>query len=192
MKVTNSDALIVVDVQNDFCEGGALAVAGSGAVVPVINRVAHHFKHIVLTRDWHPEDHTSFSEKPEFVDGSWPPHCVQHTPGASFHKDLVFPCKVDIVSKGTDPDREAYSGFDNTGLEQTLRDKGIGRIVVCGLATDYCVKATALAGIEAGFEVVLVEDACRGVDNPHGTVADAVRAMQDAGVVLTRSGEIEC
>lgn len=191
MNVRDTDALIVVDVQNDFCAGGALAVPGADETVPVINRVAHYFQHIVLTRDWHPKDHVSFSDDPQFVDGSWPVHCVQNTSGASFHRDLVYPCNVEIVSKGTDSGREAYSGFDGTGLDKTLRDKGISRIFVCGLATDYCVKATALDGHGAGFETVVIEDACRGVDNPKGTVADALRAMADAGVTIARSGEIE-
>src|SRR5690606_20429622 len=119
-------------------------------------------------------------------DGSWPAHCVQHTHGASFHKDLVFPCKVDIVSKGTDATREAYSGFDSTDLAEILRQRAIRRIFVCGLATDYCVKATALDGVKLGFDVVLIDDACRGVDHPAGTVADALRTMRDAGVTLAR------
>jgi nicotinamidase/pyrazinamidase len=191
MNVRDTDAIVVVDVQNDFCTGGALAVEDADAIVPVINRLIDKFKHIVLTRDWHPENHVSFSDSPQFVDGSWPKHCVQDTPGASFHKDLVFPCDVEVVSKGTDPAKEAYSDFDDTGLEKILRGEGVTRIIVCGLATDYCVKATALDGIERGFEVVLVEDACRGVDNPKGTAAAALREMQTAGVTVVRSGDIQ-
>ena len=191
MNVCVTDALIVVDVQNDFCAGGALEVADADAIVPAINRVARRFTHIFLTRDWHPVNHASFSDHPQFVDGSWPVHCVQHTHGAAFHKDLVFPCEVEIVGKATELDREAYSDFDGTGLDITLRNKGITRIFVCGLATDYCVKATALDGVKHGFEVVVLEDACRGVDNPKGTAADALRAMKDAGVAMARSGDIQ-
>jgi nicotinamidase-related amidase len=116
---------------------------------------------------------------------------VQNTHGASFHKDLVFPCDVEVISKATDPDKEAYSDFENTDLERTLRGQGVTRIFVCGLATDYCVKATALDGIRHGFDVVLVEDACRGVDNPKGTAAAAVRAMADAGVTLVHAGDVQ-
>jgi nicotinamidase/pyrazinamidase len=191
MEVRDSDALVIVDVQNDFCAGGALPVPDADSVVPIINRIAHKFKHIALTRDWHPPNHVSFSDTPQFTDGSWPPHCVQHTPGASFHINLVFPCKVDIASKGTNPAMEAYSGFDGTTLAEDLRRKGITRIAVCGLATDYCVKATALDGLKAGFGVVVVEDACRGVDNPPGAAAVALREMEAAGATLARAGEVQ-
>lgn len=190
MQVRDTDALIVVDVQNDFCAGGALEVADADTIVPIINRVARRFKHVVLTRDWHPANHVSFSDNPQFVDGSWPAHCVQHSHGASFHNDLAIPDNAEIVSKATQPDREAYSDFDNTGLDLTLREKGVTRIFVCGLATDYCVKATALDGVRCGFNTVLIEDACRGVDNPKGTVDQALRAMREAGVTMAVSGDL--
>lgn len=191
MKVELTDALIVVDVQRDFCPGGALAVADGDRVVPVINRILRLFQHVVLTRDWHPENHCSFSETPEFVDGSWPPHCVAYSPGAEFHEDLQIPEMVLVVSTGTQPDKEGYSGFEGTPLAGELARHGVKRLFVCGLATDYCVKSTALDGVKHGCEVVLLEDACRGVDVPPGSVAEAIQAMRDAGVDVRTSEELE-
>jgi len=181
------DAIIVVDVQNDFCPGGALAVAEGDLVVPVVNRLLPFFRHRAFTRDWHPPDHVSFADTPEFRDKSWPPHCVQHTPGAAFHPDLVVPPDALVVSKGDDPEREAYSGFQAGGvnLAEWLRVRGVRRVFVTGLATDYCVRATALDARAAGFEVTLVEDATRGVA-PESTAA-ALRDLDQAGVARTTS-----
>lgn len=190
MQVNQTDALIVVDVQNDFCVGGALAVRDGDAVVPVINRISALFSRIFYTRDWHPANHCSFSEAPEFVDKSWPPHCVQDTPGAEFHPELYMPDDAVVISTAADPDREAYSGFEGTALAAQLRDAGIRRVFVCGLATDYCVRATVLDALSKGFEAVLVEDACRGVDIPAGNAAAAVEEMRKAGAAVVRSREV--
>jgi nicotinamidase/pyrazinamidase len=190
VKVQPDDALIVVDVQVDFCPGGALPVSEGDRIVPGINRILPLFRRVVYTRDWHPANHCSFSAKPEFVDGSWPLHCVQDTPGATFHPDLVVPRDAWIVGKAMDPARESYSDFDGTNLARQLRDAGVTRVFVCGLATDYCVKATAIDARTADFETVLLEDLCRGVDVPSGTATAAIDAMQEAGVALCRSGDL--
>jgi len=190
MQVSPTDALIVVDVQNDFCAGGALAVRDGDAVVPVINRISARFGRIFFTRDWHPANHCSFSYAPEFVDKSWPPHCVQDTPGAEFHPELYMPDDAVVISTAADPDREAYSGFEGTDLAEQLRDAGVRRVFVCGLATDYCVRATVLDALSEGFEVVLVEDACRGVDIPAGNAAAAIVEMRNAGAAVVHSREI--
>jgi len=190
METRPTDALLVVDVQNDFCPGGALAVNKGDAVVPVINRLLEHFDLHAFTRDWHPQDHCSFSAEPEFVDGSWPAHCIQSTPGADFHPDLRVPAGALIQDKATRQDQEAYSGFQATSLAEGLKARGVSRIFVCGLATDYCVKATALDGVRHGFEVVLVEDACRAVDVPPGSSRLAVEEMRNAGVEVCTSGDV--
>ena len=191
MKVLPSDALVVVDVQNDFCPGGALAVDEGAHVVPVINGLMPLFQIIVATRDWHPEDHCSFGDPPEFVDGSWPAHCVANSPGAEFHGDLELPGDAIIVDKGTDPEKEAYSGFSETSLAEQLCARGIERIFICGLATEYCVQQTAIDGLRNGFKVVLVENACRGINFPPGSAARAVEEMKAAGVEVHWSRDLE-
>ncbi len=188
MKIDANDALIVVDVQNDFCPGGALAVVDGDSTVPGINKLLPRFAVCVFTRDWHPADHCSFSSAPRFVDKSWPLHCVADTPGAQFHPALNVPADAAIVSKGTDAAKEAYSGFDGTALADSLRKQGVRRVFVCGLATDYCVKATALDALENGFVTVVIDDLCRGVDNPIGTARAAIDAMKAAGVRMCASG----
>ncbi|MBI4558453.1 MAG: nicotinamidase [Candidatus Hydrogenedentes bacterium] len=190
MKIEPTDALIVVDVQNDFCRGGALAVEAGDEVVPVINGVIPRFLYAAFTRDWHPHDHCSFSDDPQWVDKSWPRHCVQNTRGAEFHPGLQVPAKSLIISKGNQTHREAYSGFQGTPLDAELRARHVNRIFVGGLATDYCVKTTALDGARNGFQVVLLEDACRGVDRPAGSVAKAVAEMNQAGVTVTTTGDL--
>jgi nicotinamidase/pyrazinamidase len=189
MQITDTDALLVVDVQNDFCPGGALPVPGGDGVVPVINRLMTRFDRVVFTRDWHPVDHCSFDLNPEYTDGSWPPHCLQDSPGAEFQGSLRVPLDALVVDKGCDPDREEYGAFENPVLEAHLRARGIRRVFVTGLATDYCVRATALGALAAGFETLVVQDACRGVDDA-GTAA-ALREMAEAGIGLLRSGELE-
>lgn len=188
MDVNDTDALIVVDVQNDFCPGGALPVPGGEGVVRVINPLQLKFDRLYFTRDWHPQDHCSFSLEPTFQDGSWPAHCVQDSPGAEFQGDLHVPSDAVIISKGTDPDKEAYSGFQDTDLEKQLHDAGIKRVFVAGLATDYCVKATALDAVKAGFQVVLVENGCRGVNDEVGK--EAIAAMRAAGITVCRGADI--
>ncbi|MBM3289549.1 MAG: nicotinamidase [Candidatus Hydrogenedentes bacterium] len=190
MKIEANDALIVVDVQNDFCPGGALAVAGGDGIVAGINALSPKFPVRVFTRDWHPADHCSFSADPQFVDKSWPAHCVADTPGARFHSRLAVPADASIVNKGTDAAKEAYSGFDNTPLAEALRARGVRRVFVCGLATDYCVKATALDAVKNGFDTFAIEDLCRGVDIPAGTARAALDAMRGAGVRTCTSGEL--
>ncbi len=185
-----TDALIAVDVQNDFLPGGRLGVDDGDAVVPQINMLLPLFEHAVYTRDWHPADHVSFSDEPEYRDGSWPPHCVQGTPGAEFTPDLKIGRDALVVSKGNDPDVEAYSGFQASGVDLTgwLRERDVDRLFVTGLATDYCVLNTVLGGVSAGFEVALVEDAVRGV--APDTTRAALETMRSAGVRFTTAAAI--
>jgi nicotinamidase/pyrazinamidase len=191
MKIEPTDALIVVDVQNDFCPGGALAVTGGDEIVPIINALVPKFAHVAFTRDWHPADHCSFGDPPQFVDGSWPAHCVQDTPGAELHPNLEVPAGALFVDKATNPDKEAYSDFEETSFAADLKGRGVKRLFVCGIATDYCVKANALDGLKYGFDVVVLEDACRAVDVPPGSGDEAVEALRDAGVVVVHSEELE-
>lgn len=191
MNIGPTDVLVVVDMQNDFCPGGALAVAGGDELVPIINTLIPRFRYVAFTRDWHPASHCSFSDDPQFVDKSWPAHCVQYTHGAEFHPGLRLPKSPWIISKATDPARENYSDFEDTGFAEGLRRLGATRIFVCGIATDYCVKATALDGVKEGFATILLEDACRAVDNPPGTGKAAVEALRAAGVIISSTGELE-
>lgn len=185
-----TDALIVVDVQNDFLPGGRLAVDDGDAVVPKINMLVPLFEHAVYTRDWHPANHVSFSDKPEYQDGSWPPHCVQGTEGAEFASNLKISRDALVVSKGDDPNAEAYSGFQSSSIDLAawLRERDIDRLFITGLATDYCVLNTALGGVAAGFEVVLVEDSVRGV--APDTTRAAIEEMTSAGVRVTTAAAI--
>lgn len=180
-KIGSKDALIIVDVQKDFCPGGALSVPDGDAVVPVLNEYIKRFKeagaHIYATRDWHPPNHTSFKE----YGGKWPRHCVQNTEGADFHPNLRLPKGTVVISKATEPEMEAYSGFEGTNLKMDLEDKGVTRVFVGGLATDYCVKSTVLDALELGFEVVLLEDATRGVDLSPGDSERAIKEMMNKG-----------
>ncbi len=180
------DALIVVDVQRDFCPGGALPVPEGDRVVPVINRLLGLPWVRVATRDWHPPDHCSF--RPH--GGTWPPHCVAGTPGAELHPELRRDLVQQLVSMGTDRGVEAYSGFQGTGLARLLRQAGIQRVFVCGLATDYCVRATALDARREGFEVVVLTDAVRGVEVQPGDCARALAEMHAAGVRQGTSDEV--
>ena len=184
-------ALIVVDVQNDFCPGGALAVPRGDGVVPVINKLLIDvgFSYLVVTQDWHPENHCSFEEN----GGQWPRHCVHNTLGAELHPDLIVEdaCFFLRIAKGIDEGRESYSGFDgNINLEMVLRNAGPEQVYVCGLATDYCVKATALDSQKAGFETFVIIDACRGVNVKKGDVGRAVQKMRRAGIKIVTSREL--
>lgn len=191
LKIGKTSALIVVDVQRDFCPGGALPVPEGDRVVPILNRYIQRFEAagapIYATRDWHSPNHTSF--KPE--GGPWPPHCVQNTRGAELHRDLRLPKGARIISKATDPGREAYSGFDGTGLGEELRQGGVGRVFVGGLATDYCVKSTVLDALRLGFEAVLLEDAIRGVDVEPGDSVRAVGEMVTKGALKATISEVD-
>lgn len=195
----SATALIVVDVQNDFCPGGALAVPHGDQVVPAINALARGFEHVVLTQDWHPRGHVSFAsthpgraafESLALPDGEqvlWPEHCVQGTVGAALHPGLRIDHAQLVIRKGLRQGIDSYSAFveadrkTTTGLEAYLRAHGIGQVFVCGLATDFCVAWTALDARAAGFAVTVVEGACRGIGL--GTsLEDAWTAMQAAGV----------
>ena len=181
------DGLIVVDLQVDFCPGGALAVAeGDGIVAPVNGLLDIPGWMKVATRDWHPADHASF----EAQGGIWPVHCVADTPGAAFHPQMNAGVVEMVVSKATTRDAEAYSGFDGTTLAGDLRAAGIGRLFVCGLATDYCVKATALDARREGFEVVVLEDAIRAVNVDPKDGENAIEEMRAAGCAFALSSDI--
>lgn len=184
------DALIVVDVQRDFCSGGALSVPGGDEVIPVINSLLPIFGRWVYTRDWHPTGHVSFSSRPEFRNGSWPAHAVQGTPGAEWCAGLDMPTNAVLVSKGDDSKRETYSGFQVDGLDLAgfLRHRMVERVFITGLATDYCVRQTALDAHTAGFAVWLVEDAVRGV-TPE-TTALALAELASAGVRRVVSAQL--
>ena len=171
------EALIAVDVQNDFCSGGALAVPDGDAVVEPINELAEQLPFVVATRDWHPPDHHSFVDQ----GGPWPVHCVRDTPGAQLHPRLTG--KIDaLVDAGREPDHEGYSGFEHTDLERLLREHDVDTVHVAGLALDYCVKATALDARRAGFEVVLHRDATRAIDAQPGDADRSLDELREAGV----------
>lgn len=180
--LNSGDALIVVDVQNDFCSGGALAVPGSEEILPVLNRWMRVARErgvpVVASRDWHTIDHASFVER----GGPWPVHCVQDTPGAEYHPDLELTPEVIRVSKGTRFDRDAYSAFDDTGLGDYLRGRGVERLWVGGLAQDVCVLNTVTQAQEEGFETHVIMSATRPVDARQGE--EAARQMEQAGAVL--------
>ena len=200
-------ALILVDLQNDFCPGGALEVARGDETIAVANRVAQHFGLVIATQDWHPADHGSFaanhegSEPYQVIDLHglkqvlWPVHCVQGSRGAEFHDDLTAKI-AKVFAKGTDPKVDSYSGFfdngkrNSTGLASWLRDQGVRSVYVLGLATDYCVKFTALDAGGEGFATYLVEDGCRGVELHAGDSERAVDEMRASGVVVVESNQI--
>ena len=183
MNVSDTDALIVVDVQNDFCPGGALAVPEGDDVVPVINRLMPRFRHVIATQDFHPPKHSSFATQ----GGPWPEHCVEGTPGAEFHPALEVSRADEIVQKGMDPATDGYSGFAGTDLADRLRARGIRRIFVTGLATDYCVRATAIEAVEHGFDAVVLTDAIRAVGVAPGDGGAALQEMSRAGATLQTS-----
>ncbi|MET0386268.1 MAG: bifunctional nicotinamidase/pyrazinamidase [Polyangiales bacterium] len=201
-------ALILVDIQNDFCPGGALAVPDGDAVVAVANRLIPRFVHVIATRDSHPRDHLSFAanhegKQPyELIELAgqpqvlWPVHCVPGTPGWQFHPQLDTAHVSEIVSKGEDREIDSYSGFfDNdrrraTKLAQVLRARGVDEVYVLGLATDYCVKATALDALRLGFDTTVIEDGCRAVDLKPGDGEQAKAELRSAGVRLSTSDAV--
>jgi nicotinamidase/pyrazinamidase len=202
------NALLVVDIQNDFLPGGALAVPDGDRVVPIINRLMDHFDLVLATQDWHPPDHGSFAvSHPNHQPGDvidlngvpqvlWPVHCVQHSAGAAFSAKLRTDRFAKIFQKGTDPNIDSYSSFfDNaklrsTGLGDYLRQRGVQEIFVCGLATDYCVKYSVLDSKSLGIRTHVIEDACRGVNLRSDDSKDAVAEMRAAGASIIDSGEI--
>jgi nicotinamidase/pyrazinamidase len=189
------DALIIVDVQNDFCPGGALPVDEGDQVIPVLNRLISEFERVdatvIATRDWHPERTVHFNTQ----GGLWPPHCVQGTGGAEFHSKLALGPHTIIMSKGIEENADSYSGFDGADargnrLADLLRQRGVMRVFVGGLATDYCVKHTAFDALRHGFQVVVLEDAVRGVDVRPGDSQRALDEMKLAGAEVRNSREM--
>jgi nicotinamidase/pyrazinamidase len=206
--IEDRDVLLVVDVQSDFCPGGSLPVPNGHEVVPLINRLAARFAHVMLTQDWHPRGHQSFASKhsgrkpfdtievaygPQVL---WPDHCVQGTPGAEFHPDLRIPHAELVLRKGCHRAIDSYSAFyENdrttpTGLAGYLRERGLGRIFVAGLAFDFCVRYSAEDARREGFEVVVVEDACRGIDLA-GSVADTHRSLAALNIRCVSQADVD-
>ncbi|MGJ4912306.1 bifunctional nicotinamidase/pyrazinamidase [Bradyrhizobium sp. SZCCHNR1015] len=195
----NEDLLLIIDVQNDFCPGGALAVADGDAVVPVINRLSRMFDHVVLTQDWHPAGHSSFASShpgkapfesvtmPYGPQTLWPDHCIQGTPGAAFHAELATDKAQLIIRKGFRAAIDSYSAFfENdkttpTGLAGYLRERGLKRVFLVGLATDFCVHYSAVDARRLGFAAIVVDNACRGIDLG-GSMAAAKAQGAEAGV----------
>jgi len=205
MQIQPDDLLLVIDVQNDFCPDGALAVGEGDAVVPVINRLAERFDHVVLTQDWHPAGHSSFASNhpgsapfetiamPYGPQTLWPDHCVQGTPGAAFHSELLTNRAQLVIRKGFRGAIDSYSAFyENdrrtpTGLAGYLRERGLKRVFLAGLATDYCVYYSAVDARREGFDAIVVENGCRAIDLA-GSLAAAWAGMAEAGV--RRVGEL--
>jgi nicotinamidase/pyrazinamidase len=206
LKLGAKDALIVVDVQNDFCPGGRLAVQKGDEVVPLVNALARHFENVVITQDWHPAGHQSFAtahpgskpfdsiKLPYGEQVLWPDHCLQGSDGAALHRDLAVPHAQLVVRKGWRKEVDSYSAFleadrkSRTGLEGYLEERGIQRLFVCGLATDFCVAWTALDARKLGFDCAVVEDACRAIDM-QDSLAAAWDKMKRAGVARVQSGD---
>ena len=200
----NQAALLVIDVQNDFCPGGALAVPDGGAIIPLINRLAAKFATVVLTQDWHPPAHISFAAShpgkqpfqtialPYGEQVLWPTHCVQTTPGAALHPDLAIPHAGLILRKGLHPNIDSYSAFleadrtTKTGLDGYFSSRGITELYLCGLATDYCVAWSAEDARRFGFKTTVIEDACRAIDL-NASLAAAWSRLQAAGVTRAHS-----
>jgi nicotinamidase/pyrazinamidase len=205
--ISDRDALLVVDVQNDFCPGGKLAVAHGDEVVAVINRVAARFRHVILTQDWHPAGHLSFAsshpgKKPYDTilvsygpQALWPDHCVQGTPGAEFRKDLQIPHAALIIRKGTRPEIDSYSAFyENdrrtpTGLAGYLGERGFTRIFLAGLAFDFCVRYSCEDAVREGFDAIVIEDACRGID-VDGSMAETRHLLAELDVTCRQADEV--
>jgi nicotinamidase/pyrazinamidase len=203
----STDALLVIDVQNDFCPGGALAVAEGDKVVPIINTLAKKFEHIILTQDWHPVSHISFAtthpgkkpfettHAPYGPQTLWPEHCVQNNPGAAFHPALDIPHAELVLRKGFRQSIDSYSAFlendhfTSTGLAGYLRERGLQRLFLCGLAYDFCVRYSAIDGTALGFECIVIEDATRPVDLP-SSVSETNAALAAAGIERIRSQQI--
>lgn len=189
-KVGPGDALIVVDLQNDFLPGGALAVPGGDEVIPVLNGYLSAFAAgglpVFATRDWHPPDHCSF----KFRSGPWPPHCIAHTQGAAFASLLQLPCDMSIISKATTPGADAYSGFQGTDLASQLKARGAARLLIGGLATDYCVLNTVRDALALGYPVLLLEDAIRAVNVQPGDGERAVQEMVAKGATPVTLGDL--
>lgn len=187
MASESKKALIVVDVQNDFCPGGSLAVAHGAEVVAPLNKLMKEFldrgEPVYKTRDWHPPKARHFTD----YGGTWPVHCVQNTPGAEFHPELLDDPRIDVISKGIDESADGYSGFDGTQLAKSLRDEGIEEVWIGGLATDYCVKHTVLDALKEGFKVKALADAMRPVNVKPDDGGKALKEMSAAGAEIVGS-----
>jgi nicotinamidase/pyrazinamidase len=213
MQIHPTDALLVVDLQNDFCPGGALAVDGGDEIVPVINKLAQKFSHVVLTQDWHPPAHISFAsahpgaqlyttiEVPYGPQALWPDHCVQNTYGSDFHPHLDITRAEIILRKGFRPNIDSYSAFlendrtTSTGLADDLRERGIKRLFLCGLAYDFCVRFSAIDGTALDFECFVIQDATRAVRLPiagalHNTVEATDLALSEAGIQRIQAADL--
>jgi nicotinamidase/pyrazinamidase len=180
------DALVVVDVQHDFLPGGALGVAEGERIFAPIDELAPRFARVYATRDWHPADHSSYEQ----YGGPWPVHCVANTHGAAFDARLALDHVDVVIDKGTDRETDGYSGFAATTLDRDLREHAVRRVFVCGLATDYCVKATALDAKAAGFDVVVLEDASAAVNVQPGDEQRALDELRAAGVAVAASADV--
>lgn len=179
------DALLIVDVQNDFCPGGALAAPEGDRVVPVINKLIPQFELVVTSRDWHPSESTHFE--------NWPRHCIENTKGAEYHPDLDIKNTDQEFLKGTTGEDDGYSAFEATNIdpERYLKERNVQRLFISGLATDYCVKETALSAVRAGFETIVIEDAIRAVNVNSGDGARAVEEMKKAGCKFVKSKKLK-
>jgi nicotinamidase/pyrazinamidase len=177
----NSDALLITDIQKDFLPGGALPIDGGDEIIPVLNNYIKRFvdvkSHILASRDWHPPNHISFKAQ----GGPWPPHCIQETNGAKFSPDLKLPTHTIIISKATNPEKEAYSAFDGTSLAHELNTLDVKRLFVCGLATDYCVVNTVVDARNLGFETVVLLDGTLGINVEPDDVDKAIKTMLENG-----------
>lgn len=207
-KIGSKNALIMVDLQNDFCKGGSLHVPDGDAVIPLANKLQAYFEVVIATQDWHPQDHMSFAAShpnrkvgdqitvDNMLQVLWPVHCVQNSEGAQFHPDLDTHKINKIFHKGIDKKIDSYSAFfDNahqrtTGLAEYLREEHIKDVYIMGLATDYCVKFSTIDAIHLGFKTHVIEDACRGVELNAGDVNDAFNEMRAAGAILIKSDDI--
>ena len=206
-EIRDTDALLVTDVQNDFCKGGALEVPDGDAVVAPINKLAKRFRHVLFTQDWHTPGHTSFASEHEgkspfeTIEVSygpqilWPDHCIQGTKGAEFHPDLAIPHAELIIRKGYRREIDSYSAFfENdhktpTGLAGYLRERGLERLFMVGLAFDICVRYSAEDAVKSGFRAVVIEDACRGID-VEGSIEATRKSFQKRGVALITSDQV--
>ena len=190
MKTNRTRALIVVDVQRDFCPGGALPTRDGDKIVKPLNNVIKAFEKekmpIIFTRDWHPKNHISFKAH----GGIWPAHCVKNTPGAEFHAELYIPRGAIVVDKATEPKQEAYSGFQGTNLASELRTKGVKEVLIGGLATDYCVLHTALDAVGNGYRATVISDCVKGVNVKRTDSATAFRRMSSRGVKTITSSRL--
>jgi nicotinamidase/pyrazinamidase len=202
------NALLVTDIQNDFCPGGALPVQEGDKIIPTINKLMDKFYKIIGTQDWHPENHMSFAKnhpgKNEYdiidIDGEsqvlWPMHCVWGTKGADFHPEIITKKFDIIIRKGNNPKIDSYSAFREndkktiTGLEGYLKNLGIEQVFLCGLALDYCVFYSAIDSKEIGFETYVILDATRGIDSPTGSIEKALDSMQDTGIKIIESKDV--